>query len=274
MGGPGLGHFPGCPPPAPAGPGPGDTPRLPCSSHRGDSHATPPLFLPSFTPPIPPSPPAAEQVVWQRERFPSRGRAGQGRAGGSGRPAPLPGPGGASRSRGSRQGQGLLSAPGAGGGSGDAGARRCPHSAPPRSASSRAIPGTAALAPGGRIPGMHRCVPAAGESGRPPCAGRGCAGRAREERRWGEEERRGEEGASPAAARPSAGTARPSAGAARRRSGGGRPALPRGRAISGQGPAGDLGRFLGRCRPRLRGSSRSPRIGFINMSAGACRGDP
>lgn len=59
------------------------TPRAsPCSSYHGDCHAKPPplaLFLPSFTPPIPPSSPAAEQVVWQCERFPCRGRAGRGR---------------------------------------------------------------------------------------------------------------------------------------------------------------------------------------------------
>lgn len=40
--------------------------------------------------PPPPSSPSAEQVVWQRERFPSAGGRPQGRAEGGGAPAPLP----------------------------------------------------------------------------------------------------------------------------------------------------------------------------------------
>lgn len=74
-----------------------------------------------------------------------------------------------------------------------------------------------------------------------------------ERRRWGDEERR----ALPP--RPLAHLQAPHAGGA---GAGGRAAgaaLPRGRCISGQGPAGVLGRFLGRCRPRLWGSCRSPR---------------
>lgn len=154
------------------------------------------------------------------------------------------------------KGSGLPSAPGAA--LVDAGARRCPHCpppVPPRSPLSRAISGAAALPPSlsaGASLGSaaeRRSVPAAGESGWPPCAGRGCAGRERS----GDGERR----ALPP--RPLAHLQAPHAGGA---GAGGRAAgaaLPRGRGISGQGPAGALGRVLGRCRPRLWGSCRSPR---------------
>lgn len=269
MGRPGLGHFPGSSPPSlssslpsacPGSPSAGGHPTPPRDPHttvtaRQSPH--PPHFSLLHSPhPAFLSRGGTGGLAWQRERFPGRRGAGRPR----GAPAvrhPLPGRHPAGPVCASREGSGLPSAPGAGGSSGWC---RCtalpalPATRAPLSPLSRAISGTAALPLGGRIPGHRRAALPSGARS-PRWRERGAPLRRPGLRGEGAERRRGEEGASPAAARPSAGTAR-------RRSGGGRAAgaaLPRGRCISGQGPVGVLGRFLGRCRPRLRGSCRSPR---------------
>lgn len=150
------------------------------------------------------------------------------------------------------KGSGLPSAPGAGGSSGDAGARRSPP-VPPGSPLSRAVsarqPSLSAAHPGKRraaLPSRFRgWRERAAPLRRPGLCGQG--GRGAE---TGDGERR----ALPP--RPLAHLQAPHAGGAG--AGGRRRAAP-GKGHFGPGSRRGFGRFLGRCRPRLWGSCRSPR---------------
>lgn len=240
----------------------------------------PPLFLPSHPPSRLPLP---RRNRWFGNVSASPAAGGQGGCGGGGLwpsgtrfpaatpPAPGAPPGDAAPGKGS----GLPSAPGAGGSSGDAGARRCPRSRRPCPLAPRYPEPSPARQPslsaGASLGSAEpRCRAALRSRDwrervaplrRPGMRGEG------EQRGWGDEETR----ALPP--RPLAHLQAPHAGGA---GAGGRPTprCPGEGAFGGRVPPGFWGGSWGGAGPVCGAAVALPGAGFINMSAGACRGDP